>query len=103
MSKILFIDCETGGINENETSLLTIAGIICEDNAEYTKSFDFKIKEECYKVTPEAMRLNKIDLVELAKNGDTRFAVAKKIINFCKKNFGDPRSVDYEKIRIGGA
>lgn len=102
MSKILFIDCETGGINENETSLLTIAGIICEGNSKYTKSFHFGILEEYYRVMPAAMKINKIDLVRLAENGINRYEVARRILEFCKENFGDPRSSNYEKIRIGG-
>lgn len=101
-NKILFIDCKTGGINENETSLLTIAGIICEDSAEYTKSFDYKITEARYRVTLPAMKINKIDLVKLAEDGITRYAVARKILEFCKTNFGNPRNNNYQKIRIGG-
>jgi DNA polymerase III epsilon subunit-like protein len=70
----LFFDCETGGLNETY-SLLTLAAVatdkhfqpLCGGNAEDTLYLE--IRHPAYIVTPEALTINKIDLVHHSARG----------------------------------
>lgn len=62
MNKILFIDTETGGLSPIESSLLTI-GLAVWDNNRIIDSKEIYIKHKLFKITPQAISINKIDLL----------------------------------------
>ena len=63
----LFIDTETGGLDPSY-SLLTVAAAVTDKNFEVLGTICFGIKPETYVVSPEAIGVNKIDLVQHAKS-----------------------------------
>lgn len=64
MKKYFLFDCETGG-KSPKTSLLTLYGMVLDDQLEVLDEIDLKIKPNngLYSVTAEAMQVNKIDLI----------------------------------------
>lgn len=66
MNKYIFIDTETGGIDPNYSSLLSIGLIVWEDR-KIKCSKEFFIKQKSYNVTSIALRINNINLVDLEK------------------------------------
>ena len=66
--RILFLDTETGGLDETQYDLLSVGMVVWEDN----KIIDTKeilISKAEYKTDPEAMKVNGLDLLSLQKNG----------------------------------
>jgi hypothetical protein len=64
------IDTETGGLGR-ETSLLSLGIVIADENfnIQYEEEVLFKPKDGKYIIEPAALAINKINLVELDKNG----------------------------------
>ena len=90
--KLLFIDTETGGINEKENSLLSIA-LICWENKKILDKTEFFIKEKEYNVTEIAMKINQLDLEIIKKIGLEKQEVVEKINEFIKKNFNNEKAL----------
>lgn len=65
MNKYIVIDTETGGIT-TDTSLLTAYFGIFDENFNFVKDLDLTLKpdDEIYHVTSDALKINKINLVE---------------------------------------
>lgn len=93
--KILFIDTETGGLDPNKHSLLSVGLALWEDS-EIMHTEEFFVKEEEYNVTEIALKINKIDLEKLKKIGISKIEIKENILKFIKKNF------DEEKIILAG-
>lgn len=89
--KRLFIDVETGGIDPNVHSLLTI-GLVVADKDRIIDRVEVGIKHNTFVVTQEAMKINNIDLKELETSPQDAFII---INNFLKRNFDG-------KIKLGG-
>lgn len=64
--RLLVIDTETGGLDPNECSLLTYAGVLWEDGAVLDTVGPVYVKEPVLHLTIEAMRVNRIDLLDPA-------------------------------------
>lgn len=63
----LFIDTETGGLSP-EYSLLTVAAAVTDQDFNILNMLTFSLRPaESYAVSPEAMRINKIDLAKHAE------------------------------------
>lgn len=92
--KLLFLDTETGGLDAQKYSLLTVALVVYDsiDRRIYDEA-EFAVKHDNYVVTPEAMKINNINLEEHDKIAVDGKIVVQKIIEFIKKNFGDERAV----------
>lgn len=90
--KLLFIDTETGGTDEYENSLLSIA-LVHWENKKTLDKLEIFIKEENYNTTKEAMNLNKLNLEEIKKVGLERDIAVKEINKFISKNFGDEKAI----------
>lgn len=95
--KILFIDTETGGIDPNSTSLLSI-GLVAWSNGEILDTKEIFIKHEVFKITPEAINLNSINLVNFIKTSVSPEIAFNEISNFINSNFVD----SIGNIVIGG-
>ncbi len=59
--RLLFIDTETGGLNPNKHSLLSLAMVVWED-MEIIDSQELLINDGKLSVTEEALSINKIDI-----------------------------------------
>lgn len=66
MAKLLVVDTETGGMDPQVHSILSLAGIIWEDGV-IKAEHEVLILEEPLVVTPQALEVNRINLVEHAK------------------------------------
>lgn len=93
--KILFMDAETGGLNPEKHSLLTIALAVYEDK-KIIDEIEIAIKHKDYIVSPKALEINKINLIEHDKTSISSKDAVQEIIKFIKSNFGE------EKPTIGG-
>lgn len=89
--KRLFIDVETGGIDPQIHSLLTI-GLVVADGDRIIDRMEVGIKHKTFNVTQEAMSINNIDLKDLETSPQDAFII---IHNFLKRNFDG-------KIKLGG-
>jgi DNA polymerase III epsilon subunit-like protein len=75
--KFLVVDTETGGLDCDDHSLLSVAGISWEPNGEVTPVFDLYIKEDEINAIDKALKINKIDLNEVNDKGfSPKMAVA---------------------------
>lgn len=90
--KVIFLDTETGGLNEFENSLLTV-GLALWDNGTIVDSLEVFISKEVYNVTDKAIEVNKIDLDNLRKIGCNEKEAIEKIESFCYKHFKNERVV----------
>jgi len=85
--KILFIDTETGGLDANKHSPLTIALGVYSDGKVVAEK-DWIVKHDDYILTAKAMEINNIDIIchnEIAVESE---AVVKEVIKFIEDNFG---------------
>lgn len=70
----LFLDCETGGL-ETHNSLLTVAAIVADRNFQPLRggtaedTLYLELRHPTYIVTPEAITINKIDLIHHSARG----------------------------------
>jgi len=85
MNKILFIDTETGGLNPKEVSLLSI-GLVAWENGAIKDSREIFIKQKLFKITPDAIRINKINLYDCLVDAIPEEEAISSIIAFIKKN-----------------
>lgn len=67
--KFLVIDTETGGLDPEVHSILSVAGVLWEPGKEPSPLFDYLVREDDIKTTPEAMQVNSIGLDEVARAG----------------------------------
>lgn len=66
----IIMDVETGGLSPKEHSLLSVGMVFVKDGAVIVEK-EWKIKNDVYKVTPGALAINKINLVEHEKDAIT--------------------------------
>ena len=85
--KLLMIDCETGGLNEHETSLLSV-GMAVYNNNKIENVFEVYVKEPVLRVRPDALVINKIDLRKFNQIALPVDEAWNKIKQFIYQNFG---------------
>lgn len=73
---IISLDLETSGTDESETTILSIGCVRLSDN----QSFYADVRHKSLTVTPEAMRVNKIDIMIVDETG--RKALSKVDLEF---------------------
>jgi DNA polymerase-3 subunit epsilon len=84
--RILFIDTETGGINPDVDSLLSI-GLVCWENGEILAKKEIFIKHKEYHIVKRAQSINGITEEFLEKYGITEEMAINELLDFCKLNF----------------
>lgn len=94
--KILFVDTETGGLEPDKDSLLTLALVVWQgfEIIDYT---EILINDGILKASKEALRINKINLEEHKKEGLAPNVAIIKIEEFLAKHFESN-----EKITLAG-
>lgn len=85
-NKILFVDTETGGLDPNETSLLSI-GLVVWDNGKITDTKEILIKHDIFKITPQSIQTNMIDLQKFIQQSLPPESALKEFVEFLDNNF----------------
>ena len=91
-NRLLFIDTETGGLNPNEHSLLSLAMVIWED-MEIIDSKELLINDGILSVTKEALSINKIDIEKHKQSAISSSQAIEKIFLFISKHFPQQRKI----------
>ena len=82
---LVFIDTETGGINPQKHSLLSIGCAAWENKRGVIDTFEVLIKSEEYIVTTEARKINKFCEEEHNKKAKSPFDAIESLFAFCSK------------------
>lgn len=93
--KIMFLDVETGGLDEIENSLLSV-GLFIWDKGNIIEGKEIFICKEQYNTVQAALDINKINLDELRIKGISEEKAIEEIESFCFKYFNK------EKVILGG-
>jgi DNA polymerase III subunit epsilon len=84
--RLLFIDTETGGLDPDKHSLLSIALVVWEDK-EIIDSLEILINDGELSVTAEALSVNKIDLEKHKQSAVPSSLAMDEILSFIGKHF----------------
>jgi DNA polymerase III epsilon subunit-like protein len=79
-----FIDTETGGLSPKQHSLLTVAWAFTDykfNQISPIMHYSIRQPNNCYRVTPEAMKINGIDLFEHSKQSVPFFTIMEEMHN----------------------
>ncbi len=87
-NRLLFIDTETGGVEPEEHSLLSL-GIIVWENGKTIFEDETYIKDTVYKVTAQALAINNIDISYIDKIGLDKQEVVQKIKGIKERYFSN--------------
>ncbi len=81
----LVIDCETGGLDPNTSSLLTLAAVVWVDGGVQDKIL-ITVNEPEIIASPEAMKVNGLDIEDIKQNGQSPGQAVITLENFLLKN-----------------
>lgn len=87
--KLLFIDTETGGIDSNKHSLLSIGLVVWDSSRSIIDSTEIFIKHKNYIVTATASKINKFEKSEHEKKAMYSKKAIEQMIYFCRNYFDD--------------
>ena len=90
--RLLFIDTETGGLNPNKHTLLSLAMVVWEDK-EIIDSQELLVYDENLAVTKEALSINKIDLEKHKQSAISSYQAIEQIVLFVNKHFPGQRKI----------
>lgn len=82
---ILMIDCETTGFDEDKHQILEVGMLVIRNN-EVVADMEVKIKHKEYVLSIQAMKANKIDLIEHDDIGLNTKEACEKILEFLANN-----------------
>lgn len=85
--RIVFFDVETGGLT-SDCSLFELAVALWEDS-KIVDTFDVKIKNDKYVVTKDALKINKIDIVEHDSKSITKEEASEDFFTWLSNHFYD--------------
>lgn len=88
--RLVVVDTETGGLNPEATSLLTIALVAWEKNRILGKR-EIRVKENIMRVSPSALEINRINLNQHVKKAVSPKEACVQILGFCEKYLGHER------------
>jgi len=90
--KLLFIDTETGGLDPDKHSLLSIAMVVWED-MEIIDSQEILINDGILSVTEEALSINRIDIEKHKQSAISSSQAMDKILLFIGIHFPQQRKI----------
>ena len=88
--KYLVIDTETGGLNPEKNSILSVAGVLWGPGKTVEPVFDMYVKEHFINVEEQALKVNKIDMNKV-HCADEPYVVVRKIQNALNERLGPDR------------
>jgi DNA polymerase III epsilon subunit-like protein len=86
MSKLLVLDTETGGVDPDRHSLLSIGAVVWEDGRQCAE-IEILVAEPELIVTARAMEINRIDLVTHARAAKAPADALAKLLRFVEAQF----------------
>ena len=89
MAKYALIDTETTGLDASKHQTLEVGIIIFDDDMKIVDYGNYLVKHGEYVVSPKAMEINGIDLIEHEKQADTADVACEKIISLLERNHAD--------------
>jgi DNA polymerase III alpha subunit (gram-positive type) len=95
-SKYIAFDCETTGLNES-CNLLTVSFVVLDADLNEIETLNISLKQKNgYHIYPEAMEVNKINLIEHHSKSLDIIDARKLLLNFLRKH-----KLQYSLIPIG--
>ena len=89
--RFLVVDTETGGLDCQDHSILSIAGVSWTPNEEVKPVFNLLIKENEINAIEKALKINKIDLNEVKSKGFSPEMAVFRIRGYLDAHFGPER------------
>lgn len=99
MSKFIVIDTETGGLDKDTHSLLSV-GIVVYENGVETLAETIYHKQSEYCVTPKAMEINRLSLSQVQNDGFNTEGLRREIYNIITHDV-ETNSSSEEPIFLG--
>lgn len=88
MSKLLVIDTETGGLDPDKYSILTLGAVVWHDDPSIKReTFEVEIAEVPIVAEPGALAVNGIDVTRLSREGKNPLVAVSMFHNFVKRHF----------------
>lgn len=87
--QLLFVDAETGGLDPATASLLSVGLVIWEEGIIKAQTEIF-LKHEFMTISPEAIAVNKINLLEHLEKAIYPVDAAKAMLDFCSRHLSSP-------------
>jgi DNA polymerase III subunit epsilon len=100
MTRLLVIDTETGGVDPQIHSILSLAGIVWEDGG-LGAEFEVLIAEPVLTVTARALEINRIELTEHCKRAVTPAEALAQFKSFLTHNLSEELE-SRDKITLAG-
>lgn len=85
--RLLFVDTETGGIDVQKHSLLSIGCVVWDRKLGIVEKREYYVKQEKYVTTKEAEKINKFDEVEHHKKAIEGKEIIADMLDFVYKYF----------------
>jgi DNA polymerase-3 subunit epsilon len=100
MTKLLVIDTETGGIDSDRHSLLSLAAAVWADGR-LEGEIEIFVAEPDITVTAQAMEINRIDLVELARKAVAPPEALARLLRFVTDHFHADLAAGEQVVLVG--
>lgn len=89
VEKIIWIDCETGGLFAGTHSLLTVALAVTDENLNIIAEKEWKVKSNTYNVDVRALQVNNIDLIKHDAEAQKPLDVITEMNSFLESNVNE--------------
>ena len=87
--KLLFVDTETGGLDPETSSLLSIGMVVWDDGSVVAQK-EILISHDNIVISPNALKVNKINLLEHIERAINSRDALKEMLDFCHQYLGEP-------------
>jgi DNA polymerase III epsilon subunit-like protein len=87
----MFVDVETGGLNPRRHSLLQIGAVAYKNGIQDQLILNLSLDE--YTTTPEALKVNCLDLAWLKEHGLPPVKAMETFLDFLTRNFGNEKPI----------
>jgi DNA polymerase III epsilon subunit-like protein len=100
INKLLVVDTETGGLDPSKQSILSLAGVVMQDNA-VLDTIEIFVNEPDIHADAAALKVNGIKLDWLRENGKTPLQAAEELGTFLYKHFGTAAQFSNRIVLVG--
>lgn len=87
MNKLVVIDTETGGLDANKVSILSVGAVVLNEKLNVIDKIEIYVKEDEIVAEDRALQINKIDLNWLKINGHNPYNAVLELEYFLSKHF----------------
>ena len=100
MTRLLIIDTETGGIDPDRHSLLSLAAVVWADGR-VDGEIEILVSETDITVTARALEINRIDLVEHARKAVPPAEALSRLLGVVADQFGEELAAGDQVVLVG--